>query len=147
MVRPGRPERNRAARSFRQLRRSITSSTQIRFSVHTGHFQPSRCDCRPLIAVWLYHGCLRDADQRGTWGDAIGDGARVLRRAGYAVDAEPDRGGLNLYSITSSAPLTSEGENSSPRLFAAFRLMMSSTFVTSWTGRSEGFSPLRIRPA
>src|SRR6267154_1136847 len=92
MARPGRPERNRAARSFRQLRRSITSSTQIRFSVHTGHFQPSRCDCRPLIAVWLYHGCLRDADQRGTWGDAIGDGARVLRRAGYAVDAEPDRG-------------------------------------------------------
>jgi hypothetical protein len=83
----------------------------------------------------------------GNMGDAIGDDARILRRAGHAVDAEPDRGGLNLYSITSSAPLTSEGENSSPRLFAAFRLMMSSTFVTSWTGRSEGLSPLRTRPA
>src|SRR5712664_2829416 len=33
MVRPERPERNRAARSFRQ--HSITSSTRIRFSVHT----------------------------------------------------------------------------------------------------------------
>ena len=51
------------------------------------------------------------------------------------------------YSITSSAPLISEGENSMPRILAAFRLMKSSTFVTSWTGRSEGFSPLRIRPA
>ena len=45
------------------------------------------------------------------------------------------------YSITSSAPLMSEGENSMPRILAAFRLMKSSTFVTSWTGRSEGFSP------
>jgi hypothetical protein len=101
--------------------------------------------CDDELQCIFYHGCLRDAD--GNMGDAIGDDARILRRAGHAVDAEPDRGGLNLYSITSSAPLTSEGENSSPRLFAAFRLMMSSTFVTSWTGRSEGLSPLRTRPA
>jgi hypothetical protein len=26
------------------------------------------------------------------------------------------------------------------------RLMISSTFVVCWTGRSAGFSPLRIRP-
>jgi hypothetical protein len=51
------------------------------------------------------------------------------------------------YSITSSAPLMSEVENASPSILAAFRLMKSSTFVTSWTGRSEGFSPLRIHPA
>ena len=65
---------------------------------------------------------------------------------------DPDRGPeaaapAAFYSITSSAPLMSEGENSSPSILAAFRLMKSSTFVTSWTGRSEGFSPLRIRPA
>ena len=29
----------------------------------------------------------------GNMGDAIGDDARILRRAGHAVDAEPDRGG------------------------------------------------------
>jgi hypothetical protein len=39
--------------------------------------------------------------------------------------------GLNLYSITSSAPLISEAENSSPRALAAFRLMMNSSLVTS----------------
>jgi hypothetical protein len=27
------------------------------------------------------------------------------------------------------------------------RLMISSTRVTCWTGKSAGFSPLRIRPA
>src|SRR4051812_8307949 len=35
MARPERPERNRAARSFPSLGDSITSSTRIRFSVHT----------------------------------------------------------------------------------------------------------------
>ena len=50
------------------------------------------------------------------------------------------------YSITTSAALSSEGGMVIPSAFAAFRLMNSSTFVTSWTGRSAGFSPLRIRP-
>jgi len=35
-----------------------------------------------------------------------------------------------LYSITSSAPLMSEGETSIPRILAVFTLMRSSTFVT-----------------
>ena len=51
------------------------------------------------------------------------------------------------YSITSSAPLINDCESSSPSVLAAFRLTKSSTFVTSWTGSSEGFAPSRIRPA
>jgi len=51
-----------------------------------------------------------------------------------------------LYSITSSArPIKGSGIFN-PSAFAVFRLMTNSTFVDCWTGRSAGFSPLRIRP-
>jgi len=50
------------------------------------------------------------------------------------------------YSITSSArPIRSSG-TVMPRAFAVLRLMMSSTFVACWTGKSAGFSPFRILP-
>ena len=45
------------------------------------------------------------------------------------------------------ALLKIEGGMISPNCSAAFRLTNSSTFVTRWTGRSEGFSPLMILPA
>ena len=51
------------------------------------------------------------------------------------------------YSITRSALPSSAAGKVIPRLFAAFRLMNSSTLVTRCTARSEGFSPLRMRPA
>ena len=51
------------------------------------------------------------------------------------------------HSITTSALLIIEGGMVMPRAAAAFRLRNNSTSVTSCTGRSEGFSPLRIRPA
>jgi hypothetical protein len=50
------------------------------------------------------------------------------------------------YSITSSARLSSAGGTVRPSAFAVLRLMMSSNLVGSCTGRSAGFSPLRIRP-
>jgi hypothetical protein len=47
------------------------------------------------------------------------------------------------YSINSSArPVLGTLR---PSAFAVFRLMYNSTLVTCWTGRSAGFSPLRIR--
>src|SRR5262245_9477032 len=51
-----------------------------------------------------------------------------------------------LHSITSSARPSSVSGKVMPSALAALRLMTSSTFVTCWTGRSNGFSPLRIRP-
>src|SRR5713226_5119501 len=50
------------------------------------------------------------------------------------------------YSITSSARASSEGGTVSPRALAVFRLMTSSNLVGCITGKSAGFSPLRIRP-
>ena len=50
------------------------------------------------------------------------------------------------HSITSSARASSVGGTSRPSALAVFRLMISSTLVDCWTGRSAGFSPLRMRP-
>jgi len=50
------------------------------------------------------------------------------------------------HSITSSARPISVLGTLMPSALAAFRLMMSSTLVASWIGRSAGLSPLRIRP-
>jgi hypothetical protein len=50
------------------------------------------------------------------------------------------------YSITSSASASSVGGMSSPSALAVLRLMTSWNLVGCMTGRSPGFSPLRMRP-
>src|SRR5262249_23446187 len=50
------------------------------------------------------------------------------------------------YSKTSSAAITSPGGIVSPKALALLRLMNISTFEDRYTGRSPGFSPVRIRP-
>src|SRR6516165_6864608 len=50
------------------------------------------------------------------------------------------------HSITSSASASSVGGISTPNAFAVARLMTSSNLAPTSTGRSPGFSPLRIRP-
>jgi hypothetical protein len=51
------------------------------------------------------------------------------------------------YSITSSARASSVAGISRPSDFAVLRLIANSNLVGCWTGKSAGFSPLRIRPA
>src|SRR5262245_25674595 len=51
-----------------------------------------------------------------------------------------------LHSITSSARTRIDVGTSRPSALAVLRLMISSTLVACWTGKSAGFSPLRIRP-
>src|SRR5437660_695087 len=51
-----------------------------------------------------------------------------------------------IHSITSSARPSNVIGTVRPSALAVLRLMISSTFVDCWTGRSAGFSPLRIRP-
>jgi hypothetical protein len=51
------------------------------------------------------------------------------------------------YSITSSAVICMINGTASPSALAVLRLMTNSNFTVCWTGRSAGFSPLRIRPA
>src|SRR5215204_5775418 len=49
------------------------------------------------------------------------------------------------YSITSSARASTVAGTSRPSAFAVLRLMTSSYLVGACTGRSAGFSPLRMR--
>src|SRR5207342_726653 len=49
------------------------------------------------------------------------------------------------HSITSSARASNVAGMSSPSVFAVLRLMISSYLVGACTGRSAGFSPLRMR--
>src|SRR6516164_496965 len=49
------------------------------------------------------------------------------------------------HSITSSARASREGGTVRPAAFAAFRLIIRLYLVGACTGRSAGFSPLRIR--
>src|SRR5216683_215011 len=50
------------------------------------------------------------------------------------------------HSITSSARTRIDVGIVMPSAFAVLRLTISSTLVACWTGKSAGFSPLRIRP-
>src|SRR6516165_8702151 len=52
-----------------------------------------------------------------------------------------------LHSITSSARASRVGGTSRPIALAVCRLMTNSNLVACTTGRSAGFSPLRMRPA
>jgi hypothetical protein len=52
---------------------------------------------------------------------------------------------LPAHSITSSARASSVAGMSMPSSLAVFRLITSSYLVGAWTGKSAGFSPLRMR--
>jgi hypothetical protein len=52
---------------------------------------------------------------------------------------------VGIHSITSSARASSIGGTSRPRALAALRLIANSYLVGACTGRSAGFSPLRMR--
>src|SRR5262245_39516486 len=68
---------------------------------------------------------------------------RPRRRAAEQRDERASVG----HSITSSASVSRLSETLSPSVFAVLRLMTNSNFVDCNTGRSPGFSPLRMRPA
>jgi hypothetical protein len=55
------------------------------------------------------------------------------------------RSKASLYSITSSARASTVGGMSRPSAFAVLRLMTSSYLVGACTGKSAGYSPLRMR--
>ena len=67
------------------------------------------------------------------------------RRAKEGLGACDERSPVH-YSITSSARASTAGGIVRPSAFAVFRLRTSSTLVDCCTGRSAGFSPLRMRP-
>ena len=69
------------------------------------------------------------------------------RRPLGATNRLMHRSKSHCYSITSSARPSSESGGLIPSASALLRFKNNSTFVLSWTGRSAGFSPFKIRPA
>src|SRR5215467_11304028 len=70
---------------------------------------------------------------------------RVKNSGDDRGDAAADAAKQRLYSITSSASESSDGGTSRPSALAVLRLTSSSYLVGVCTGRSVGFSPLRMR--
>src|SRR5262249_15906450 len=66
------------------------------------------------------------------------------RPCGRAGDNHAERAAV--HSITSSARLRSDGGSVMSRMRAASALMTSSNFDGCTTGKSAGFTPLRMRP-
>ena len=73
-------------------------------------------------------------------------GKRRLSTA-HATSGLMHRSKHSVYSITSSARASSIGGTSSPSALAVLRLITSSNLVGCSTGRSAGFSPLRMPAA
>jgi hypothetical protein len=78
--------------------------------------------------------------RKADMGDALGHGSEGPKAAVSSCSEEQS------YSITSSALARSEGGTAMPSALAVLRLITSSIFVGRTTGKSAGFSPLRIRP-
>src|SRR5262249_43237236 len=74
--------------------------------------------------------------------------ARFLpSEAGPLLAAPASSWRTTCHSITSSASASNLSGISRPSAFAVLRLITNSNFAGSITGRSPGFSPLRMRPA
>ena len=105
------------------------------------------CSCRTS-----FHCTLRSKEMfwRALIGRAVhGDVTRVAKSEDRPerVNLGPDSAVLPFagYSITSSARASSVGGTVRPSALAVLRLITSSYLVGACTGRSAGFSPLRMR--
>src|SRR5262249_45309194 len=72
--------------------------------------------------------------------------ARRERPRGRPPAEQRDEFAASHHSITSAAMASSPGGKLRPNALAVLRLITSSNLVDCMTGRSAGFSPLRIRP-
>jgi hypothetical protein len=72
-------------------------------------------------------------------------GVHYRLKSDIAPNPENAKTGGHFHSIISSAAVSSVPGISRPSAFAVLRLLANSNFVAPWTGRSAGFSPLRMR--
>jgi len=129
----------------------------------TSSYRPSlrRCRSNPRLPIkYQETACPRSAanrfDQSVSWSQwrhpvnliAVNVPSLTCGLAPKATDMcnDPCTCSKSRYSITSSARPSSVIGNVRPSVFAVLRLMSSSIFVNCCTGRSAGFSPLRMRP-
>ena len=100
--------------------------------------------------IWLGMANLCELGSGRKSGAQDGHGHKTMRKdATTAIDDTcPDwvnRSKTCGYSITSSARASNAGGTSRPSALALFKLMTSSYLVGACTGKSAGFSPLRMR--
>jgi hypothetical protein len=87
------------------------------------------------VSGFLRHGCFTPE---------TGHRSARLARQKSAISDQMHRSKWHPYSITSSASASNLSGISRPSAFAVLRLITNSNFVDCWTGRSAGFSPLRM---
>src|SRR5262245_42756734 len=125
-------------------RRAILDSDVAAF--YPSELLESVPECRDLgVPFWIGLGMRHQhTDARHTFALLR---ARCDRQRHRRTTEQRDELAPSDHSITSSARANSVAGTSSPSAFAVLRLTISSIFVDCWTGRSDGFSPLRMRPA
>jgi hypothetical protein len=108
------------------------------------------CSCDAgTVHTWPISEATEAACRCSDRGHSFRAGSEVPRRLVTQRDRLSVRidAARKVYSITSSAILSSDGGTVRPSDLAVLRLMTNSNLVDCITGRSTGFSPLRIRPA
>jgi len=90
---------------------------------------------------------IKKTRSHGTIAKRVGLAKRPRSAKGlpFYAPGSAAKGRCVTHSITSSARASSVGGSSMPSAFAVFRLMTNSYLVGACTGRSAGFSPLRMR--
>src|SRR3974390_1884878 len=97
--------------------------------------------CNAGLSFWIVRGCVhKHADPLHAFGLLRARDKRPRRRAAEQRDER-----AALHSMTSSARASTDAGTSIPIAFAVLRLMTNSYLVGACTGRSAGFSPLRMR--
>src|SRR5262245_40561857 len=96
---------------------------------------------RGHIGHWCA-GCITRPDEADEWDGLL----RARRERPCCRVANQGDELASRHSITSSAMASSRGGKLRPNALAVLRLITSSNLVDCMTGRSAGFSPLRIRP-
>src|SRR5262249_49939956 len=106
---------------------------------HARGRQRSAEKCPPLHHV--------DLPQRQSRQNLASGRISALRKSALCADSDrTQRSKIGPYSITSSAIASSPGGKLRPNALAVLRLITNSNLIDWMTGRSAGFSPLRIRP-
>src|SRR5262249_48017507 len=122
------------------LRKAVTENDQ-RSSALLGQMHMDAVRFNDTV-LHLIHRCLRSRHHCRL----LRSGGRGFPKSRYPHGTEKRHELPPPHSITSSARASSESGTVRPSVLAALRLIVNSTLVDCWTGRSAGFSPLRIRP-
>lgn len=99
----------------------------------------------PKARQLMLHICTMAVRQNPHQIEIVDNMSAFIRELGFPVTGGA-RGttASRYYSITSSACASTRGGIVTPSTLAVLRLITISNFVGCWTGRSPGFSPLKI---